>query len=134
MKLLVVLLLISLVESTDWYVSPFGNDQTGSGTLNNPYQTIARALTNFKTGVVGAIVLMEGVYAGPGNTGLILVVSGINITSLSGPKKNNCLKPKCTQISFCLQPEFEYLRNTYFDKRNYFCKLPLRCIHYRIIS
>jgi hypothetical protein len=51
--------------STVRYVSPSGNDQTGTGTQNAPFATLQRALQNHTPGL--RIILLPGTYpSGPG--------------------------------------------------------------------
>jgi hypothetical protein len=58
-SLALVTLLLSLSEGKDWYISPFGSDQTGTGTINNPLQTIVGALTYVAKNGNDRIVLMK---------------------------------------------------------------------------
>ncbi|SVD44067.1 uncharacterized protein METZ01_LOCUS396921, partial [marine metagenome] len=58
-KYLLPLLLSGLVYSTDYYVSPIGNDNN-PGTVTSPFKTIQKATDNLETGDV--VNIMGGVY------------------------------------------------------------------------
>ncbi|WP_321423205.1 PKD domain-containing protein [uncultured Methanobacterium sp.] len=56
------------VQLRDAYVSPTGNDTSGTGTSSNPYATIQMGLNNVVSG--GTLHLMAGTYKGTGNYAL----------------------------------------------------------------
>ncbi|MCE7699717.1 MAG: Ig-like domain repeat protein, partial [Methanobacterium paludis] len=58
------------VQLRDAYVSPTGNDTSGTGTSSNPFATIQKALQNVVTG--GTVHLKAGTYTGTGNKGLTI--------------------------------------------------------------
>jgi hypothetical protein len=75
----------NFVEAYQIYVSPNGSDSLGNGSQQNPYQTIARAITAriaLAPGTEASIILSSGVYAGgftlTRNTYLVGVQTGEN--------------------------------------------------------
>src|SRR4030067_3797103 len=50
----------STLLATDYYVSPAGNNNTGNGTIGNPWQTIEFAINNIYPGDI--LYLRGGVY------------------------------------------------------------------------
>ena len=57
-------------ETSNIYVSPTGNDNTGNGTKNNPYQTILKGITMVFIG--GIVHIADGTYTGVNNTDLVI--------------------------------------------------------------
>ncbi|UTB31581.1 MAG: Ig-like domain repeat protein [Methanobacterium sp. ERen5] len=65
--------LINEVKSVEYYVSQFGSDITGNGSLTNPFATIQNALTNgLESTRTITIHLLEGTYSNIGNTNVTL--------------------------------------------------------------
>ncbi|MGN0092906.1 MAG: hypothetical protein ACI37V_00475, partial [Methanobrevibacter sp.] len=59
------------------YVSPNGDDENGTGSADNPYKTLNKAITEgFKNNVNVYIHMDEGEYAADGNTGFYLNTPG----------------------------------------------------------
>ncbi len=85
--------LISEITSVEYYVSQFGSDVTGNGSLTNPFATIqnalAKGLENTRTITVH---LLEGTYSNIGNTNVTLpgtinftlIGEGVNKTIIDG--------------------------------------------------
>ncbi len=58
------------VIQNDVYVSTTGNDTTGDGTLNNPYQTILKGISMVNTGK--NVHISNGTYTGTKNTNIVI--------------------------------------------------------------
>lgn len=79
MKTLTILLLFcctSFLYSTDYFVSLVGSDASGDGTINNPYKTVAKALTVYVSGAGGTIYLRSGTY-----TEMVFINKSGNLTT-----------------------------------------------------
>jgi hypothetical protein len=68
--------LIFLVNTSDWYISPFGDDGSGTGSETTPFQTLFRAVTACKQG--DRIVVMPGSYQADGtiNPAITIISQG----------------------------------------------------------
>jgi hypothetical protein len=73
----------SKLSGTEIYVSPAGNDATGTGTIGNPYKTIQKAISVSTNGKI--ITLLDGTYSGSGNFNLSLQGKQITVQSQNGP-------------------------------------------------
>lgn len=69
----------SSVSATAIYVSPTGNDLTGTGSLGNPYQTINKGITMASAG--DSVLLFDGTYSGNGNRNLSFAGKAITVSS-----------------------------------------------------
>ena len=56
------------IHQIEIYVSVAGNDESGSGTIGNPFRTIQKAINNSQDGDV--VIVLPGRYTGYGNTNL----------------------------------------------------------------
>ncbi|MGB2116188.1 MAG: hypothetical protein ACPHXS_01345, partial [Flavobacteriaceae bacterium] len=79
MKYLTLLgsLLLNILTFGQSYISPSGNNNTGDGSLGNPYQTLSHVIENTSA---TDIKLLEGVY----NEEIVISKSGLTITAESG--------------------------------------------------
>ncbi len=71
----------SLYALSTVYVSPTGNNDTGDGTIGNPYATIKKGIIQVDAG--GTVILLEGTYTGSGNTGLTLQTKMLTLQSVT---------------------------------------------------
>jgi len=75
--------LFSICVANIWFISPNGNDATGQGTLQHPFQSIQEGITHMSP--YDTIMLLKGSYSGSKNTQLHLQFP-VTITSMSGPE------------------------------------------------
>lgn len=73
----------SKVNGTEIYVSPSGNDITGTGAIGNPYKTIQRGVNAASNGRI--VTLLDGTYSGTGNVNVSLGGKQITVQSQNGP-------------------------------------------------
>ena len=73
----------SKLNGNEIWVSPSGNNQTGTGTYNNPFQTIQYAIGQAANGQI--VTLKNGTYSGTGNVNVSLQGKQITVQSENGP-------------------------------------------------
>ncbi len=73
----------SKLNGNEIWVSPSGNNQTGTGTYNNPFQTIQYAIGQAANGQI--VTLKNGTYSGTGNVNVTLQGKQITVQSENGP-------------------------------------------------
>lgn len=73
--------------TTTWYVSTTGSDSDENGGIKRPFHTIQYAIDAASSG--DSVVVLEGRYTGPGNTGLNLRGKAITVRS-QAPKDDAC--------------------------------------------
>ena len=66
------------------FVSPNGSDQSGNGTSAHPFCTIQKAINT--THNPGTVMVLPGIYTGPGNRDLDFMGKNITVRSSSGPE------------------------------------------------
>ncbi|UTB33147.1 MAG: Ig-like domain repeat protein [Methanobacterium sp. ERen5] len=72
------------------YVSPNGSDNTGDGSINNPYLTLSKAINQgFSVSYDPTIYLLQGTYLGSGNVNN--TITNIGILSLIGETYNKTI-------------------------------------------
>jgi gliding motility-associated-like protein len=71
------------LNGTEIWVSPSGNNSSGTGTFTNPYQTIQHAVNVAVNGQY--VTLKNGTYSGPGNVNVNTLGKQITIQSENGP-------------------------------------------------
>ncbi|OWT32723.1 hypothetical protein BGI41_06195 [Methanobrevibacter sp. 87.7] len=72
------------------YVSPSGNDETGDGSLDNPFNSVKKAInTGFENNINVIIHLAEGTYTGENNTDL--TVKNIGYVKIIGAGYNKSI-------------------------------------------
>ena len=92
---------IKTATQTSIYVSPNGNDNKGTGTTNNPYKTIQKAINQAKNN--NKIILKDGTYT-LNNDARITINKNINITSNN--KNNVIIQAKANKNDlFAISPQ-----------------------------
>ena len=76
------------IQPIEIYVSVSGNDESGKGTMGNPFRTIQKAINNSQNGDV--VIVLPGRYTGYGNTNLDPEGKKIEIRS-QDPLDSACL-------------------------------------------
>ena len=71
------------VTGSEIYISPNGNDITGTGTISNPYKTIQKGINVSSNGRI--VTLLDGTYSGNGNVNVTLQGKQITVQSQNGP-------------------------------------------------
>lgn len=71
------------VTGSEIFISPNGNDITGTGTISNPYKTIQKGINVSSNGII--VTLLDGTYSGSGNVNVTLQGKQITIQSQNGP-------------------------------------------------
>jgi len=84
--ILLALMLATTTAPADIYVSPTGDDDTGNGTVDEPFATIQKGIDLVPEG--GQVVVMPGTYSGTGNTHLDYAGKAITVRS-SDPNDPN---------------------------------------------
>jgi hypothetical protein len=79
---------VATPKPTVWYVATTGSDSTGNGSIEDPFQTIQRAINATRDG--DTVIVLEGRYAGPGNVNLNFLGKAITVKSRD-PEDNACL-------------------------------------------
>ena len=62
--------LVRVMDRNNVYVNPDGNDATGNGSPDYPFQTLIKAMVEVHT--VGNVRMGNGTYSGANNTGLTI--------------------------------------------------------------
>lgn len=55
------------------YVNTTGSDDTGNGTIDNPYLSVSKGVTSVNP--AGTVIIASGTYSGENNTNIILIGS-----------------------------------------------------------
>ena len=72
---------VAFVSPLDWYVAPNGSDTTGDGSSNNPYATVAKAVSVAQSLANDVIHLQPGTYTQNGiAVGKIVTIAGHSFT------------------------------------------------------
>ncbi len=114
------LCLVSFANATTYYISPTGNDATGSGTLANPWRTLAKATATVTT--AGNIIHVNaGTYPETQQSNLAIGVSiegdGITslITSTVGGATDGSFVPTISLASSVVQDGNQHISNIKLD-------------------
>jgi len=78
--LIAVLVSVSAVSAVNVYVNTTGDDDTGTGTISNPFKSISKGVNNATDG--DTVIIADGTYAGENNT-YIDITKNMTITGQS---------------------------------------------------
>ncbi len=78
--ILLSMILLNVLTADIYYISPYGNDSTGEGSEQDPWQTLRHGFSEMQGG--DTLYMLEGIYTGAGN--VINVYDGIDTQPPSG--------------------------------------------------